>query len=372
MQSNRNLKANCESWLIGISTVAVPALVASAFFIGAAGCGTSLSPSTASSSAGTTQAQSQPPVGAQIGYVWDAASQSLRPLQGVAGAAIVGPAAVAAPAQGPGYISVASSAVSGWALFLDAAGGVYQSPLSGGTATRIALLPGATSLVLSHSGAYALVMGKSSSGAAFAASVSGLPGSPSVRSLNVATLPAIVGGAASDTGTVALASGSASGGVSVVAFVGQGAGTQVGTLQSFGGVQFAPGSDELVVADGGSGAVTAISHVNTNPSSAVVSAAGGIAAPVGLDITSNGRWVVAASAKGDVLRIDLSGASTPALAHCSCAPSQVAALSGNTMHLVTAGAGPLWIVDAGSSAPRVLFVPAIGAASAAVASKNAL
>jgi len=364
-------KISAEEWLIGISALAAATLV-----LAAAGCGTALNSSSVPSSSGTTQGQSQPATGPKIGYVWDAASKSLRPLQGVAGASIIGPATVTTPAQGPGYISIASSGVSGSALFLDATGGVYQSALTGGTPTRIALLPGATTLVLSNSGAYALVLGKSTSSAVFAAKISGLPATPSVANLNVTSLPSlpsILGGAASDTGTVALAAASGSGGVSIMVFVGQSAGAQVATPQAFGGLQYVPGSDELVVADGASGAVTAISHVNTTPSSAVVSPPGGITAPVGLDITSNSRWVVVANAKGDVLRIDLTGVAATTAAHCSCAPSQVVAFSGNTVHLVTSGAGPLWIVDAGSAAPRVLFVPAITPASAtAVASKSAM
>jgi hypothetical protein len=357
------LRIHHGAWVIGLS-----ALAASALVLAAAGCGTALNSSLPSSSSGATQAQSQPATGPMLGYVWDAASRSLRPLQGVAGASIIGAATVTAPAQGTGYISIAASGVSGSALFLDASGGIYQSALTGGTPARIALLPGATSLVLSHSGGYALVLGKSTSGAAFAASISGLPATPSVRNLDVSSLPSILGGAASDTGTVALAAGSGPGGVSVIAyaaFAGQSAGAQVATgvlvatLQAFGGAQFVPGSDELVVVDHASGVVTAISQVNATPSSTVVSPAGGIAAPVGLDITSNSRWVVAANGKGDVLRIDLTGAAAATIAHCSCAPSQVVALSGNTVHLVTSGSGPLWIVDAGAAAPRVVFVPAI-------------
>jgi hypothetical protein len=354
MKSSRDGKA-C---LIGISAAFATALVLTTM-----GCGTALN-SSAPSPSGTTQAQSQPATGPKVGYVWDAASQSLRPLQGVAGASIVGLATVSAPAQGPGYIATASSGVSGSALFLDASGGIYQSALTGGALTRIAMLPGATSLLLSNSGSYALVLGKSASGVFFAESISGLPATPSVRSLNVSSLPAILGGAASDTGTVAIASGSGSRGVSVVAFVGQSAGAQVGTMEAFGGLQFVPGSDELVAADGASGAITAISHVNATPSTAIISQAGGITAPVGLDVTSNSRWVVVANAKGDVLRIDLTGVTAATMAHCSCAPSQVVALSGNTVHLVTSGAGPLWIVDAGNAAPRVLFVPAISPSAA--------
>ena len=124
--------------------------------------------------------------------------------------------------------------------------------------------------------------------------------------------------------------------------------------------------DELVVADAGSGALTAISHINTAPSSASLSAAGGIAAPASLDITPNSRWVVAANHTGDVLRIDLSGAIAATKLQCSCAPNQVLALrgstadstSGTTVRLITAGGGPVWIVDAGAVTPRVMFIPA--------------
>jgi hypothetical protein len=176
-----------------------------------------------------------------------------------------------------------------------------------------------------------------------------------------------LGAAASDTGTVALAAGSSQSNVSIVAFVGQAAATQIATTQTFGGMQFVPNSDELVVADGESGALTAITRVNTKPSSSALSPAGGITVPVALDITSNGRWVVAANHNGDVLRIDLTGVAAVTKVHCSCAPSQVLALNGSangaraatTVRLVTAAGGPLWIVDAGNATPRVLFIPAI-------------
>src|SRR5271170_2019335 len=186
MKSSRDGKA-C---LIGIS-----ALLAAALVMAAAGCGTAINSSVPSPS-GATQAQSQPATGPKMGYVWDAASQSLRPLQGVAGASIVGPATVSAPAQGPGYISIASSGVSGSALFLDANGGIYQSALTGGALTKIAMLPGARSLALSNSGSNALVTGMAPSGEAFAVSISGLPAAPSARNLNVSSLPSILAGAA--------------------------------------------------------------------------------------------------------------------------------------------------------------------------------
>ena len=321
-----------------------------------------------SSSPGAVQPQSQPASGPVLGYVWDSAGQSLRPVQGLPGASIIGTPAVSAP-KGATFIASVSSGVSNTALFLDANGGVFQSSLAGGKLTQLASLPGATALVLSNSGAYALVTGKSASGTSFASAIAGLPQAPSVRSLNVSPTTSISGGAASDTGTVALAIGSGQTGVAVVAFIGQAAGTQVATPQAFGGMQFVPNSDELVVADAASGALTTISHVNTAPASATLAAAGGIPSPLALDISPNGRWVVVANHAGDVLRADLSGVAPATKLHCSCAPTQVLALNGSTagttLRLVTAGGGPLWIVDAGRAAPQILFVPAITAANVA-------
>ncbi len=351
----------------------VPALVA-ALSLMVAGCGTDIH-SSSSSPSGTIQPQSQPPVGPMLGYVWDSSSQSLHPIQGVAGASIVGVATV----SGPGFIASATSGISGMAMFLDAKGGVFQSPLTGGPMTKVASAPGAMSLVLSNSGNNAVVTGKDVSGVSTVSVISGLPQSPAVRSLNLASGASVLGAAASDTGTAAVATGSGPGNISVVAFVAQGAGAQVATAQAFGGLQFVPNSDELVVADGASGIVTAISHVNTAPSSAVLAAPGGIAAPVALDITPNGRWVVAANHSGDVLLLDLTGVNAATSVHCSCAPSQVLALNGSTsstgttVRLVTAGGGPLWIVDASATSPRVQFVPAIttGAVSA-ITTKSAM
>ncbi len=337
---------------IASATAAILALV---------GCGTAMNVPSASSS-GSIKPQSQPTTGPVLGYIWDAASQGLRPVQGLPGASIIGAATVSASGRSAAFIATASSGVSGMALFLDANGAVFQAPLSGGALTQVANIPGAHALILSNGGGYSLVTGESASGVQIASVISGLPQSPTIHALDVSTLASIAGGAASDTGTVAIAAGSGQSGASVVAFALQSAGAQVATAQSFGGMQFVPGSDELVFADGGTGALTAISHVNTAPTSATLSPAGAIASPVALDITPNGRWVVAANHAGQVLRIDLTGAVAATTSHCSCAPSQVQAMrgstTGTTVRLLTSGAGPLWIVDAGGVTPRVLFIPA--------------
>lgn len=351
---------------------------AAAVFTGVvlAGCGTSTQPPSAPPTGGL-QPQSQPPGGPILGYAWDASSQALRPVKGIPGASVLGGAIVSAPGQGANFIASASSGVSGTALFLDANGGVFQSVLSQGKLSQVASLPGASGLALSSSGAYALVTGKDASGAGIAAVISGLPQTPSTRKLNLTASGAVLGGAASDTGTVAVATGSSETGVAVSAFVGLSAASTIASLQAFGGMQFVPGSDELVLADGESGALTSVSKVNTAPVVATLSPAGAIAAPIGLDVTPNGRWVVAANHAGDVLRIDLSGAAASARAHCACAPTQVVAMNGSTAgttaRLITAGSGPLWILDASAATPKVQFIPAAMAASApSVVTKSAM
>jgi hypothetical protein len=280
----------------------------------------------------------------------------------------VGKPVITAPGQGASFIASASSGISATALFLDANGGVFQSPLTGGKFTQIASVPGTTSLAMSSMGTVALITGKNASGAMEAALITGLPQNPSVRALTLPALSSIQCGAASDTGTAAVAGRAGSDGpVSVFAFAGQAAAVQVAALQAFGGMQFVPGSDRLVVADAGSGALTAISNLSTTPTSAALSSAGAIAAPAALDITANGRWVVAANHAGDVLRLDLTGAVGATKLHCLCAPSQVLAFNGSNnstaVRLITLNGGPLWIVDAGASAPRILFIPAITPAS---------
>ena len=351
--------------------------VATACSLVSSGCGTSIN-STSAAPPSTIQPQSKPATGPTLGYVWDAAGQALRPVQGVPGASIVGTQHLTAAGGATTIVAAASSIRSGMAFFLDANGNLYQSPLTGGAAAQIASMPGASGLFVSSSGSNVLLTGKSASGTNVAALVSGLPQSAATHVLDVSTMNGIVGGSVSDTGAVVLAAPSSPAGqgpdgqgpVSLVAYAGQSAGASIATFQAFGGMQFVPNSDELIAADGFSGTFTAISHVSTSPVSAPLPAAVSITSPAALDITPDARWVVAANHAGDVLRIDLTGAQAAVKTHCSCAPGQVSAMTGTTLRLVTQGGGPLWIVDAGGAAPRVLFVPAITAAVSAAKSGN--
>src|SRR5271155_103928 len=127
----------------------IPAAIAAILMLALAGCGGPMT-STSSSGSATIQPQSQPATGPILGYVWDGANEALRPVQGVPGASIVGGAILSAPSQGAAILATTSSAVSGTALFLNANGGIFQAPLTGGKLAQIASLPGASGLALSN------------------------------------------------------------------------------------------------------------------------------------------------------------------------------------------------------------------------------
>lgn len=253
------------------------------------------------------------------------------------------------------------------AVLLDAQGNVYQGALTGGSLIRVAAVTGGTNLALSSSGAYALVTGKSAAGGSVAALISGLEQTASthqalLNTLDVSTLPSILAGSVSDTGAAAIASG-AGGPARIAAFPTGKPMVQVTQLGAFGGMQFVPNSDQLVLADNASGGFSSVAHVNAAALTiAALSTGAGIAGPVSLDLTSDGRWVVAANHAGDVLRVDLSGVQAASKVHCSCAPTEVRALNGAAVQLVTGSVGPLWTVDAGGATPRVFFIPAIASA----------
>jgi hypothetical protein len=68
---------------------------------------------------------------------------------------------------------------------------------------------------------------------------------------------------------------------------------------------------------------------------------------------------MASAAPQSVVTLDLSG--NRADLACNCTPTQLAPM-GKLFALTAFGSGPLWLADAGSTGPRVVFVPALTAA----------
>jgi hypothetical protein len=168
----------------------------------------------------------------------------------------------------------------------------------------------------------------------------------------------VVGASVSDGGAALLGGSAGDGSVTILA-VGQG-GTAVSALSvgALGGMAFVPGSDRALVVDAASGNVTQISNVSSTPAPSVISGAK-ISQPVGVDVSTDGRWGLVANGAGMVMRLDMSGQNAPVVTKCSCTPTTVASLSGGAFLLTSAGSSTAWMVDAGGGSPRFLFIPAL-------------
>jgi hypothetical protein len=71
----------------------------------------------------------------------------------------------------------------------------------------------------------------------------------------------------------------------------------------------------------------------------------------------NGRVFVANADPGGVVTLSLNGEEPLAIA-CACTPTSLERLAGGaTFRLNDAGQGPVWLLDAQSSPPRIVFVP---------------
>jgi hypothetical protein len=320
---------------------ALPALACMSLL---AGCGVVAVPGPGSSVVSSAVSN-----GPQLGYLWDAADQTLRPVLGTPGSSQLGQSVTTAGL----YVNGAGSARSGLALLQSANGSLSWMTLPNGSAQVIAgaSFSGAAQIVFSPSGTSAVLF---SPGGASVLLVSGLGPAAQVQSL--AAPAALLSAAVSDTAQVAAVSGS--GPLSVALLTGNH--STLGSLASFGGLGFLPGSDDLLLADSGTGVVTVIRHSSTAPAAQGFTSAS-IQAPVAVAASLDGRWVVVANG-GDpsTVRLDLSGATAPLRIACACQPALLTPLMGNAVFSLTAlTATPNYVVDASAAAPRTVFIPAL-------------
>jgi hypothetical protein len=309
------------------------------------GCGTSVSPTSVAGPPASNQTPAGAASGPTLGYVWSAADSTLRPLAGVPGAAVVGSSIVAAGK----YTAGAASARLQLALLEDASGGVWLKPLSGTPQQIASGQPQALRFSFAAT---------SDSAVAYA------PGAPGILSLEtlstqarvakIAAPSGLVSAAISDNGALAIATAtslavSASGG----AF-----GSPV-TLGKFGGMSFLAAGSDLVYADAASNTVSRVSGAVTT---VIASAKDGVSTPSSVAATVDQHWVaVLNQADGSLLRIDLTGAQAAQRLTCACTPTGLDPLAGNGVFALSAArlSSPIWALDAGTTAARTFFVPAL-------------
>jgi len=314
-----------------------------------AGCGNVVNSVVAGPSSSSSSASAAVSIGPQLGYLWDAADNTLRPVLGVPGSAQFGQAVTTAGA----YVNGAASARSSMAVLQSASGAVsvMAVPAGGPQVLSGASVSGTAQIVFSPSGLNAVLY---TPGAASLLLVTGLNTTAQAQSL---TAPSgFLAATVSDSAQVAAAYGS--GPVSVALLTGN-HGT-VGSLTGFGGLSFLPGGSDILLADSGSGVVTVVRSAATAPAAQSFTSAA-IQSPLAVGGSADGRWaVVANGADASVVRIDLSGATQPLRIACACQPAQLLPMTGNAVFSLTPpGTVASWVADASATTPRTVFIPAV-------------
>jgi hypothetical protein len=190
--------------------------------------------------------------------------------------------------------------------------------------------------------------------------VTGLPTSPVLQTipLPVTADRAVVG----DSGEIILATTQSDGTSALRSLVTSGATAPITTLSQFGAMAFLPKSTSAVVADAGRNAVELASGVGSAASiSQIASSADGVARPVAVASSSDGRWLVIANQNGSsIVRVDLTGVTPTSSLPCSCSPALLAPIAGNDVFRLTElGAGPLSVFDGDAVKPRVFLIAGV-------------
>ena len=338
-----------------------------------AGCGTATNTKASQPTGPGPTAVTVPitPSGLQLGFTWQPNSGNLYPILGVTGSGRYGDGVL------PEGLNVATAAAavstsSTWALVLRKDGTLQEWEFPASTSITLATgIANDARILFSPSGTSGWIVSSST-----AVVVSGLPSQPQVASLPLP--PGFSPGqiAVSDAGTALVGlklpgtAGLAWGAMSETRSY-----AAVGTIQTWGGAGFVPGtaSDAAVVADGTSAQLLNVTNLSgTSPTVTLLPSAGILQKPAGIGISADGKWVYAADgAKPQIVRISLlASGPAPSSIPCACTPQQMVPLTVDGIYSITPNlAGqPDWILDTRTLQPRTFFVPANARSTAGQAS----
>jgi len=295
--------------------------------------------------------------GPVLGFV-DDADAGIRPMLGVPGSALLGPAV-----RVPGGLSaVAFAPVSGFALAL--AGDRRQPVVVRGLANAPAvasitgLAPGADRFEMSPTGSAAAFLYQAEGKLRL---VSGLPDDPRLAA------EFDLSGIASDLGALAV-SDDAGSALAVSANEGQAwlllcrpnsepkrwlAVSAAATLSFF------PGTSDAALADPERNHVSLVkATAEAGAPTLLASASNGVAAPAAVVTSLDGRWIVVANSNPTALAVIAVADGTVTLVPCDIPVPKLYRLGSNALFRLTdAAASPIWLLDGDSSPPRMLFVP---------------
>jgi hypothetical protein len=309
--------------------------------------------------AGAQQGKLTGPV---AGFVYDSAAHVLRSIQGVPGASVMGDAvdfgfnvasAYVSPRQDSVFVTGADGVLH---LFKLNAGAVTEVGLNGISFApqRMAFSPSGTAAAFLVAGRVQVFKGLPDAPALAGSIVLRPPTTAAVKTngeaplARRATAPPF---AISDDGTYLL--NVASGSVWLLSVNGEN--RRLLSAEADAQVAFAPGGHDAALVDG-SGLTLIHDAAGAATTQEVSSPDSDIGAPAGVAFSQDGRWLhVASVAAQGVASFDLR-AGTHSSVSCDCVPSALLPM-GNLFRLNEAGAAPLWMLDAGATGPRIVFVP---------------
>ena len=331
------------------------------FLMGSVGCGTSFTPPSGPGNQGGSFATNEPVSGPLIGYVWDPSALGVRPILGVSAAASMGAALYA----DSGYSAAVISQLRRYALLTNKEGQTVLVTLPNGEPqTLVNQRSALQKLALSPSGNAALIYASDLSTLTL---IQGLPGTPRPQTITLPGSAAAERAVVGDTGLILIATKQADGTSLVRSVTPSGSTATVITAGQLGGFAFLPHSTNALIADAAQNAVLLASGLGGTPGiSRVAGLADGIAEPMAVAASADGRWAVVANRQGStIVRVDLTNRAPISQVRCSCSPNVLLSLAGNSVFLLTPpGAGSLSLFDGDAAKPRILFIPGIQTASA--------
>jgi hypothetical protein len=301
--------------------------------------------------------------GPSTGFVFDTESHVLRGIRGIPGASLIGdPVDFGFP---PAWASVSPTLDSAFAA--DAKGALHVIQLNGTKAVERTVdgLATAPHVLFSPSGTAAALFGAGS-----VQLLKGLPDAPAIAgSLSLGPdvssqfAAASLGKTRRSTGEPLALSDDGSylllvsgGSLRVVGLAGDNrklTDATAGTLAAF-----APGGHDVAVMDPEAG----LSLIHDAGGASVQEALAGPGAKIGLPVaiafsTDGKKIFVASAAARNVTVFDVTAGAASNLA-CDCTPDGLVRM-GSVFRLTEFGAAPIWLLDAKTTDPRLVFVPAV-------------
>jgi hypothetical protein len=334
----------------------IPAGVLALLVIGTVACGTTASRQPASGNTAGNFSSNQPVSGPLIGYIWDQSAAGLRPIFGITGAASLGTALY----TGRGYSGAAVSLRRQYALFTNTKGQVALATLPTGEPMQLLdRLSAKQQATVSPTGNAALVYASDLSTLIL---VQGLPAAPELQTIN---LPAsVIANAAivADSGLMLIATTQPDGTTSIKSLTPSGGSFQILTVSQLGGFAFLPHSDSALIADAGQNSVLLASRLGETPSISQIAGSGdGIAQPLAVAASSDGRWAVIANRQpSTIVKVDLTSRTPADKLQCGCSPAVLMSLAGNSVFVLTKlSAESMSVFDGDAAKPRILFIPGL-------------